>query len=175
MVSRADFDRYVGMQGPVKPAHAPLEADTLRRFVQATMDADPLHFDASYAADTRYGQVVAPALYPVHAFRPPAGSPDNLVSVQQDPNADGTYGNDGVYFGLEPIESPFKRLLNGGNEIEFFRCLAVGELCTAQARYANVLLKEGKSGQMLLVDIETEFRTEAGELLLINRQTLIWR
>jgi hypothetical protein len=28
---------------------------------------------------------------------------------------------------------------------------------------------------MLLVDIETEFRTEAGELLLINRQTLIWR
>jgi hypothetical protein len=38
-----------------------------------------------------------------------------------------------------------------------------------------VVLKEGKSGQMLLVDIETEFRTEAGELLLINRQTLIWR
>jgi len=28
---------------------------------------------------------------------------------------------------------------------------------------------------MLLVDIETEFRTEAGELLLVNRQTLIWR
>jgi N-terminal half of MaoC dehydratase len=175
MVSQADFNRYVGMRGPVKRAHAPMEADTLRRFVQATMDADPLHFDAGHAAGTRYGQVVAPALYPVHAFRPPAGSPDNLVSVQQDPNADGTYGNDGVYFGLEPIESPFKRLLNGGNEIEFFRCLAVGELCTAQARYANVVLKEGKSGQMLLVDIETEFRTEAGELLLINRQTLIWR
>ena len=173
MATQADFARYVGMKGPVKRAHAPLEADTLRRFVQATMDADPLHHDPGHAAGTRYGRVVAPALYPVHAFRPPAGSPDNLASVQQDPNADGTYGNDGVFFGLEPIASPFKRLLNGGNEIEFFRCLAVGELCTAQARYANVLLKEGKSGQMLLVDIETEFRTEAGELLLINRQTLI--
>jgi hypothetical protein len=175
MVTQADFAHYLDMKGPVKRAHAPLEADTLRRFVQATMDTDALHHDAVHAAATRYGQVVAPALYPVHAFRPPAGSPDNLASVQQDPNADGTYGNDGVFFGLEPIASPFKRLLNGGNEIEFFRCLAVGELCTAQARYANVLLKDGKSGQMLLVDIETEFRTEAGELLLINRQTLIWR
>lgn len=175
MVTQADFAHYLDMKGPVKRAHAPLEADTLRRFVQATMDTDALHHDADHAAATRYGQVVAPALYPVHAFRPPAGSPDNLASVQQDPNADGTYGNDGVFFGLEPIASPFKRLLNGGNEIEFFRCLAVGELCTAQARYANVLLKDGKSGQMLLVDIETEFRTEAGELLLINRQTLIWR
>mgnify|MGYP006291849155 CR=1 FL=1 len=47
--------------------------------------------------------------------------------------------------------------------------------CCAQARYANVQLKEGRSGTMLMVDIETEFRTEAGELLLINRQTLIWR
>lgn len=174
-LSQADFARYVGLKGPVKRAHAPLEMDSLRRFVQATMDDDPLHHDCDYACASRYGCVVAPALYPVHAFRPPAGSPDNLASVQLDPDADGTFGNDGVYFGLEPIASPFKRLLNGGNEIEFFRCLAVGELCTAQACYANVLLKDGKSGQMLLVDIETEFRVDGGPLLLINRQTLIWR
>jgi multisubunit Na+/H+ antiporter MnhE subunit len=45
----------------------------------------------------------------------------------------------------------------------------------AQAKYANIVLKEGKNGQMLLVDIETTFRTEVGDLLLINRQTLIWR
>jgi hypothetical protein len=51
----------------------------------------------------------------------------------------------------------------------------VGERCVAQAHYANVVLKDGKSGQMLLVDIETEFRTESDEVLLVNRQTLIWR
>lgn len=174
-VTSADFARYVGMQGPAKRANAPLEREMLRRFVQAVMDRDPLYFDEGYARGTRYGQLVAPPLYPVHAFRPAADGPDPLVSVQQDPDADGTFGNDGMFFGLEPIQSPFKRLLNGGNEIEFVRCLAVGEVCIAQARYADVVLKEGKSGQMLLVDIETEFRTEAGELLLVNRQTLIWR
>jgi hypothetical protein len=175
-VTTSDFARYVGMKGPVKRAHAPLEREMLRRFAQAIMDSDPLYHDERYAAQTRYGQLVAPPLYPVHAFRTPADAADPLASVQQDPDADGTYGNDGMYFGLEPIETgAFKRLLNGGNEIEFFRCLGVGEVCTAQARYANVVVKEGKSGAMLLVDIETEFRTEQGELLLVNRQTLIWR
>jgi hypothetical protein len=174
-MSAADFARYIGLKGPVKRAHAPLEREMLRRFVQAIVDPDPIYFDDAQAARSFAGRLAAPPLYPVHAFRTPAGAPDPLASVQRDPDADGTEGNDGMYFGLEPIPSPFKRLLNGGNEIEFFRCLAVGETCTAQARYANVQLKEGKSGQMLLVDIETEFRTEAGELLLVNRQTLIWR
>jgi catechol 2,3-dioxygenase-like lactoylglutathione lyase family enzyme len=171
----ASLARYRGMTGRRLVAGMPLERDTLRRFVQAIMDTDPLYLDAAYAARSRYGGTVAPPLYPVHAFRPLPGGPDPLDLLQQDPDADGAGGNDGVYFGLPPIESPFKRLLNGGNEIEFFRCLAVGERCVANARYADVRLKEGKTGTMLFVTIETVFSTEAGERLLVNRQTLIWR
>jgi len=174
-VTAKDFEPYIGLQGkPLKTA-MPLEKDTLRRFAQAIMDRDPLYFNEEYAAKTAFKKLVAPPLYPAHAFRTAADAPDPLVSVQEDPNADGTAGNDGMYFGLDPIPMPFKRLLNGGNEIEFFRCLEVGERCVAQAKYANIVLKEGKNGQMLLVDIETTFRTEVGDLLLINRQTLIWR
>lgn len=174
-VTQATFDPYVGMQGAPLVAGMPLERDTLRRFVQAIMDTDPLYLDAEYAKGTKYGTTVAPPLYPVHAFRPALGGADPLALVQQDPDADGSGGNDGVYFGLTPIASPFKRLLNGGNEIEFFRCLAVGERCVANARYADVRLREGKSGALLLVTIETTFSTEAGDKLLVNRQTLIWR
>ena len=58
-----------------------------------------------------------------------AGGADPLDLLHDDPDADGSGGVDGVYFGLAPIESPFKRLLNGGNDIEFYRCLAVGERC----------------------------------------------
>ena len=166
---------WVDRRGAPKRSTAALDRETIRRFVQAIMDRDPVYYDDAHAATTRYRTLVAPALFPVHAFRTAADAPDPLVSVQHDPDADGTAGNDGMYFGLPPIEHPFKRLLNGGNEIEFYRCLALGERCVAQARYANVQLKEGRSGTMLMVDIETEFRTEAGELLLINRQTLIWR
>ncbi|MFO1413965.1 MAG: MaoC family dehydratase N-terminal domain-containing protein [Burkholderiales bacterium] len=174
-VTQATFDRYIGMTGTTLVAGMPLERDTLRRFVQAIMDTDPLYLDAEYAKGTKYGNTVAPPLYPVHAFRPAPGGPDPLAMLQADPDADGSGGNDGVFFGLTPIESPFKRLLNGGNEIEFFRCLEVGERCVANARYADVRLREGKSGALLLVTIETTFSTEAGDRLLVNRQTLIWR
>jgi hypothetical protein len=174
-IDPAELDRYRGMKGRTLVAGMPLERDTLRRFVQAVMDTDPLYLDSVYARGTKFGDTVAPPLYPVHAFRPPLGGKDPLDALHDDADADGAGGNDGVFFGLAPVESPFKRLLNGGNEIEFFRCLAVGERCVANARYADVQLKEGKGGALLLVTVETTFTTEAGDKLLVNRQTLIWR
>ena len=174
-ISAEDFARYTGMAGEAKVAPMPLERDALRRFVQAIMDRDLLYHDEAHARATKYSGLVAPPLYPVHAFRTAPGGADPLLLLHDDPDADGSGGNDGVYFGLAPIESPFKRLLNGGNEIEFYRCLALGERCVAKARYADVRLKQGKSGAILLTTIETEFTTEHGDLLVINRQTLIWR
>lgn len=174
-VTEADIAKYRGMVGAPLVAATPLESDTLRRFVHAVMDGDPLYHDVAKAKASKFGGLAAPPLYPVHAFRRAPDGADPLATLHEVPDADGSAGNDGMFFGLPPIETAFKRLLNGGNEIEFYRNLAVGERCVAKARYANVNLKQGKSGTMLLVDVETEFRAEAGELLLINRQTLIWR
>lgn len=170
-----DFDRWRGMVGKPLTAENPLEKDTLRRFVQAIMDTNKRYVDETLASNSRYKGLVAPPLYPVHAFRPTTTTPDPLDLIQEDPDADGAGQNDGVFFGLPALSSPFKRLLNGGNEIEFFRCLAVGERCVANATYKDLTLKEGKSGYLLFVVIETTFTTQEGELLLINRQTLIWR
>jgi len=174
-VTEADIAKYRGMVGAPLVAATLLEPDVLRRFVQAVMDGDALYYDVGKAKASKFGGLAAPPLYPVHAFRRAPDGADPLAMLQEDADADGSAGNDGMFFGLPPIETAFKRLLNGGNEIEFYRNLAVDERCVAKARYANVNLKQGKSGTMLLVDVETEFRTEAGELLLINRQTLIWR
>ncbi len=175
MDSSENYDRYRGMAAEPVTSAMPLEADTLRRFAQAIMDADPLYWDEAEAAVSRYGGLVAPQLYPVHAFRRPAGTPDPLEALGEDHEADGTQGSMGVGFGLHSIDMPYRRLLNGGNEIEFFRSLRVGEKVVAEPRYADVTLKQGKSGNLLLVTVETRFTTEAGELLLINKQTLIWR
>lgn len=170
-----NYARYQGMEGERQVAAMPLERDALRRFVQAIMDQDPVYYDEEYAAQSKFEGLTAPPLYPVHAFRLPADTPDPLDVVSRDPNADGTAGIMGVAFGLPSIEMPYRRLLNGGNEIEFFRSLRVGERAVAKPRYVDVTLKEGKSGHMLLVTIETRFTTESDEPLLINRQTLIWR
>lgn len=173
--SQANYDKYIGMTGAPKPAPMPLERDTLRRFAQAIMDPDPVYYDEKAAGASRFGKVVAPPLYPAHAYRPPAGTPDPFEVFAENPDNDGTAGNDGMLYGLPEIQSPYKRLLNGGNELTFYRALALGERCVVTPRYANVTLKEGKNGFILLVVVETTYRTEQGEMLLVNRQTLIWR
>jgi acyl dehydratase len=99
----AELARWVGREGDPKRSTAALDRETIRRFVQAIMDRDPVYFDDTHAATTRFQSLVAPPLFPVHAFRTGADLPDPLVSVQLDPNADGTAGNDGMYFGLPPI------------------------------------------------------------------------
>lgn len=164
-----------GLEGKPLWTDNALEQDSVRRFIQAIMDNDPCYFDAEHAAHSKFGQRVAPPLFPVHAFRFRCGQPDPLDVLQEDPDADGSGGNAGVYFGLPPLKSPLKRLLNGGNEIEFYRNLAVGERCVATARYSDIQVKQTKSAVMLLVTIETRFQNDQRDLLIINRQTLIWR
>jgi hypothetical protein len=172
---QSHYDHYIGMTGAPKLAPAPLERDTLRRFVQAIMDPDPVYYSDEAAAASKFGTLTAPPLYPAHAYRPVAGAPDPFTIFASDPDNDGTVGNDGMLYGLPEVKSPYKRLLNGGNELTFYRNLALGERCVVTPRYANVTLKEGKNGNILLVVVETTYRTEAGDMLLVNRQTLIWR
>jgi hypothetical protein len=173
--TQANYDRYIGMTGEPRLSPAPLERDTLRRFAQAIMDPDPVYYSDTAAAASKFGSVVAPPLYPAHAYRPVAGAPDPFETFAGNPDNDGTAGNEGMLYGLPEIQSPYKRLLNGGNELAFYRALAVGERCVVTPRYADVTLKEGKNGFILLVVVETRYRTEQGEMLLVNRQTLIWR
>ena len=164
-----------GLEGEPLWTEGALEQDSVRRFIQAIMDNYPCYFDTKHAAHSKFGQLVAPPLFPVHAFRVRCDQPDPLEAVQEDSDADGSGGNEGVYFGLPPLKSPLKRLLNGGNEIELYRNMAIGERCVAKARYSDIQVKQSKPGVMLLVTIETRFHNDQQDLLMINRQTLIWR
>ena len=52
----------VGVPGPLFSAPGPLGADELRRFVQAVLETDPVHWDAESAACRTYrgGATTAP-------------------------------------------------------------------------------------------------------------------
>jgi hypothetical protein len=175
MSSHQDYSRYIGLTAPPTIAALPLEQDTLRRFVQAIMDDDPVYYDEETASASKYGAIAAPPFYPLHAFRRAHGTADPLDVIIENPDADGAGGGADAYYGLEPIKVPFNRILNGGIEVEAYRCLRLGEKAVASPRYASVTPKKGSSGDFLLVTIETRFTTEEGELLMISRHTMVWR
>jgi acyl dehydratase len=164
----------VGVEGPRFSAPGPLGPDELRRFVQAVMESDPVHWDEDAARSSRYGRLVAPPLYVLHAPRRAPGAPDPLNRLAEQPDWDALDVGAG-FGGLPPIDVPLHRVLNGGTEAEFFRLPAIGDLISAQSRYVEIVDREGRSGPMVLARIETTYRDQHGEPLARVVNTVIMR
>ena len=162
----------IGAIGPLLTAPTELSADALRRFAQATMETDPIHHDIDAARARGYDAIVAPPLYPLHAFPRPFGSPDPLEALSRDPDWDGI---ELVEDGLPPIDLPLDRLLNGGVEAEIFDLARVGDTLTTQFRYANIFERLGRSGPMVFVVVRADYATTSGSELLRVHTTMIAR
>jgi hypothetical protein len=62
-----EMQALIGVPGPKLTAPSPLGPDELRRFVQGVMEGNPVHWDPQAAAASRYGEVVATPLFPMHS------------------------------------------------------------------------------------------------------------
>jgi acyl dehydratase len=164
----------IGLEGEPQVCCEPVERSEIRRFAQAVMDDDPIFWDDVYAGKTRYGGVVAPPLFPLFAQRRPPDAPDPLASAAADPDFDGFVGL--LTTGLPPVPLPMlPRLLNGGNEVEFYRLPRLGDRITARAKYLDIYEKTGRSGTMVFIVVETRYTNQQDALLLISRVTYIRR
>lgn len=56
----SDLDNYLGQPLPVHQLREPVAINDIRRWVQGMHYPNPLHFDPDYAAESRWGQIVAP-------------------------------------------------------------------------------------------------------------------
>jgi hypothetical protein len=164
---------YIGMKTEIRVSSEVVERGAVRRHAQAVEDEDPVYWEPC-PNNERFGGPVAPPLFPTHMFRRPFGAPDPLKERASDPNYDGL--DSGVSGGLPELE-PIKHLalLNAGSEIELFRYARHGETVSMQSRYADIVERESSKGPMLIVTIETEFRTGDGELLMKARRSVIRR
>jgi hydroxyacyl-ACP dehydratase HTD2-like protein with hotdog domain len=164
----------LGRPAPTRVAPDPISRDELRRFGQATLDPDPLHWDADQARAAGYPDAVAPPLYPVHAVRRAPGTPDPLDRAGAEPDWDGAEA-DALWRGLPVLDVPLHRHLNGGSEVEFFSLAAVGEQVQETSRYVAMEEKQGRSGPLLFTTMETEYRTTDGRHLATVRMTVVQR
>jgi len=164
----------VGAESGLEVACDPVERGAVRRYVQAYMDDDPIFYSEEKTHSLKYRVPVAPPLFPMNMFRRPPGTPDPFAGRANDPHFDGIV--DSTAQGLPPLPLPQGvGLLNAGTDVEVFRYARHVETVTAKSRYYSITEKESSKGPMLLVVIETEYRTEGGELLLRAKKTQIRR
>jgi hydroxyacyl-ACP dehydratase HTD2-like protein with hotdog domain len=167
-----ELDAAVGSVIDSAVSAYPIDSSRLRLYCTAIGDMPATYWDPESARTSKYGGLVGPALFPMHSIaRWP--SDDRLSS---DEDADGREAGArevGVDI-AERFSLPFRRLLNGGAEVEVHRRARIGDQVTASSRLVSAVMKAGKSGRFMLVTTESEF-SSMDELLLRVWQDIIIR
>lgn len=132
----------------------------IRRFAQAIGATDPVHFDEDYARSTRHGTIVAPPLF-CQTLTYEDVPPDRLP-------ADGSP--------LEPCAPvPAQRTVGGSSDYVVHRLVRAGETITVTSRLKDIYTKQGKSGLLYMVVVETRFDDAGGTPIAAETATYIRR
>lgn len=142
----------IGKEFP--PVTATIEAESIKAFARALGESEPLYLDDEAARKGPFGAIVAPPTYPI-AFM-----------------AQAMMGAAGSF---EDLGLNFMTLVHGEQEFEWDRPLKAGETLTLTARIKDVYEKQGRSGALDILVLETEATDPSGARVFASRQTLVSR
>ncbi len=127
-----------------------LEVDktAIRMFARSVQYTDPLFYDEEFARSKGYRSLVAPPHY--------------LGTPIYDPNAPPR--------GARQLNTPYRRNLNGGTDIEYFDQIVAGDVLSATSKLTDLEETSGRLGPMLIVRTETIYRRD-GKVVAIQRGT----
>lgn len=133
---------------------------SIRYFALALGDDNPLYRDEAFARQTRHGGIIAPPTLVCETNQP----------YDRQPDADGYIGH------TWDLPLPECRLLRGANEYEFFQPVRPTDRITATWRISDIYERDTRRGGLLLfVASEVTYHNQAGELLAVNRETVIYQ
>jgi len=135
----------------VESGPVPYEIDNTgcRQFARAVGYTDPVFFDEAAARAKGYRGIVAPPGFLGHPVSVP-GKPSRVPEAFR-------------------LEIPYKRVLNGGTDVEYFDDVCAGDALTASTKLTDLTEREGRMGPMLIVSTETTFRNQDGKTVAVQR------
>ena len=147
----------------------PLGPSRLRLFAEAVGDCPGFEFDPLARAAGGHGNVVAPALFPIHAIELAPGR----RPLDDSPHATGREGSSEVGRNLAPrLGLATSPPLNGGSSVEIHSLLAVGERVRAESRLVGARSRESRrGGRLLIVESLNEYRVMGSDRLLLRERS----
>ncbi len=141
-------------------APEPFGAAEFRYFAVAIGDHNPVYFDDHAARAAGYAGVTAPPTFVTETNQYMPGEVDD-------------HGYGGHHW---HIEVPNTRMIRGGHDYEFHQPLSVGDVLTVDWSILDVSERTSRGGaQLLRVLSEARYSNQHGNLLAVNRETLIFQ
>lgn len=162
-----EVTKYIG-QG-AGAAVAEVEKGAIKRFADAVDDPNPLYWDEEYARHARYGSLIAPpGFFGWPARLPRGGTFQRPTDVSDAAESRGDLG-------AALAQAGYPRGLDGGMEYEFFCPVRAGDILSAKSVLKDIVEREGKTGSMVFLIVETTYHNQNGALVAIARATSILR
>jgi uncharacterized protein len=163
----------IGLETGEVPLCDVVETGAVRRYAQAIGDLDPMYMDREKAARSRFGEPVAPPLYPLGMIRLPFGNADAVELRAEDNAFDGA--TEMSTYGLPPLPLEGSPIVNGGVEVELLRYARHGERISLKARYKDIYERETTKGWMIFVVYQVQFLGQDRKPILSLSRTQIRR
>lgn len=135
----------IGKEGD--PATLEVEKTGCRMFARAVGHTDLIFYDEEYAKSKGHRSIVAP--------------PGFLGTPVYKPGSARTPGE----MAGRGFSIPYKRVLNGGTEFEYFDTICAGDLLTALGKITAFNERSGSLGPMLITNRETSYTNQHGKLV----------
>lgn len=139
-----------------EPWTVEVDRTSVRMFARAVGYGDPAFYDEAEAKQRGFRSLPAPPGY--------LGTP-----VFDPTSSDPTSG--GPRSGRRVFNTPFKRGLNGGTEVEYFADICAGDVLTGRSKVVDIQARTGSLGPMLIISTETWYTNASGTPVAVLRGT----
>ena len=134
----------IGQEAP--PYTLEVDKTAIRMFARAVGHTDLIYYDEEYARGKGHRGLVCPPAFLGH----PVFKPDQPLGIA----------------GYWSLKTPFKRVLNGGTEFEYFdEEICAGDVLTATTKLADLRERAGSLGPMLFIISETTYKNQDGKMV----------
>lgn len=150
---------WIGRKTPLRPLEI-INAAGVRRYVDATGDANPLWLDDAFARAAGYrGRILPPILVGWVPFSFKEGT-ERATTDPTDLRRQ------------LPLPLEYTNVRNAGSETEWLQPAYLGERLSTQSSIVDIVARQGKAGLGIYISQEEQVVNERQEIVLRRRHTL---
>ena len=154
-----ELRNWIGRKTPLRRLEIISAAD-VRRYVDATGDANPLWLDDEYARSAGYrGRLLPPTLV--------GWVPFSFKEGTERANADPSDLRRRL-----PLPSDYTNVRNAGSETEWIEPAYLGEQLSTQSSIVNIVARQGKAGLGIYISQEEQVLNSQQQIVLQRHHTL---